>query len=100
MDPELIQYAASVFKTIGHPVRLKIIELLQEGPCSVCRIAQQLQLPQALVSQHLATLKNKRILTCHREGATVYYQIANPTIIRLIDCIQQCKDKNKPQEIS
>lgn len=97
MDPELLQYAASVFKTIGHPVRLRIVELLRQGPCSVNRIAEQLQLPQALISQHLAALKNKRLLAFRREGTTVYYQIAALPIIRLLDCMQQCKDITENQ---
>jgi len=66
---------AEILKVLGHPIRLKIVAGLMSQTCNVKKIWECLELPQATVSQHLALLKNKRIIEGRREGVEVYYHV-------------------------
>lgn len=68
---------AEILKVLGHPVRLKIVAGLMSQSCNVKKIWECLGLPQATVSQHLALLKNKAIITGRRDGTEVHYQVVS-----------------------
>ena len=68
---------AEILKVLGHPVRLKIVAGLMSQSCNVKKIWECLGLPQATVSQHLALLKNKGIITGQREGVEVFYRVVS-----------------------
>jgi DNA-binding transcriptional ArsR family regulator len=75
---------AEILKVLGHPIRLKIAAGLCTKECNVKNIWECLGLPQATVSQHLALLKNKGIITGKREGTEVRYSVANPLVKKII----------------
>ncbi len=66
---------AELLKTLGHPIRLKIIEVLVSKKSCVKNIWESLGLPQATVSQHLISLKNKGIVSCRRDGVMMCYEL-------------------------
>ena len=78
---------SEILKVLGHPIRLKIVAGLMSESCNVKKIWECLSLPQATVSQHLALLKNKNIITGRREGVEVYYQVTSQEAIRIIGAI-------------
>jgi DNA-binding transcriptional ArsR family regulator len=78
---------SEILKVLGHPIRLKIVAGLMSQCCNVKKIWECLALPQATVSQHLALLKNKNIITGRREGVEVYYQVTSPEAIRIVGAI-------------
>ena len=78
---------SEILKVLGHPIRLKIVAGLMSESCNVKKIWECLALPQATVSQHLALLKNKNIITGRREGVEVYYQVTSPEAVRIIGAI-------------
>lgn len=78
---------SEILKVLGHPIRLKIVAGLMSQSCNVKKIWECLALPQATVSQHLALLKNKDIITGRREGVEVYYQVTSPEAIRIVGAI-------------
>ena len=78
---------AEVLKVLGHPVRLKIVAGLCHKECNVKYIWECLGLPQATVSQHLALLKNKRIIEGKRDGVEVYYSVVHPLAKRIVETI-------------
>lgn len=80
MDKKWLEDYAEKFKAIGHPIRLKIVLGLMHNECNVSKICENLQIPQATTSQHLATLKNKGILECDRSGTTVCYKVVDEAI--------------------
>lgn len=88
---EMVQDAATVLRCIGHPVRLRIIELLDtRGELNVTAIQETLDLEQAVASQHLSLMRDKRILTSRRDGVNVYYDIRDDKVVRVIDCLRAC----------
>ena len=89
MDTETIKKAdfskeADILKTIGHPVRLKIIVGLLQSECCVGDIWGCLDLPQAVVSQHLSILRNKGIVSGRREGKKMIYNVTDVFTKRLV----------------
>ncbi len=94
MDAETIKKIdfskeADILKTIGHPVRLKIVAGLLQSECCVSDIWGCLELPQAVVSQHLSILRNKGIISGRREGNRTIYNVTNPFAESLINvCIE------------
>lgn len=87
----MIQEAAEVLKTIGHPVRLEILELLDErGEQNVTAIYEALGLDQPIVSQHLGLMRDKGIVESRREGVNVFYGVADEKVTRVLDCIRKC----------
>lgn len=78
---------AEILKVLGHPIRLKIVAGLCTRECNVKHIWECLGLPQATVSQHLALLKNKGIITGKRDGVEVHYSVTNPVAQKIIDAL-------------
>ncbi len=79
---------ADILKTIGHPIRIKIIETLLDHDKCVSNIWGCLDLPQATVSQHLSLLRVKGIVQQERCGARVKYSISNRNIEQIIKLIK------------
>jgi ArsR family transcriptional regulator len=84
-----IERAAEVLKTVSHPVRLRIVELLEHGEKSVTELKGLLGLTQPLTSQHLTQMRTRGVLGTRRDGSQVYYSIANPDVVKVIHCIRR-----------
>ena len=80
---------AEILKVLGHPIRLKIVAGLCTKECNVKHIWECLGLPQATVSQHLALLKNKRIIEGTRDGVEVHYAVISPFVRRLMEIMDE-----------
>jgi ArsR family transcriptional regulator, arsenate/arsenite/antimonite-responsive transcriptional repressor len=79
---------ADILKTIGHPIRIRIIETLLEDDKCVSSIWGCLHLPQATVSQHLSLLRTKGIVRHERCGSRVKYSVADRKIEEIINLIK------------
>ena len=75
---------AIVIKSIGHPLRIKILIELQSRGCNVSRVCEALEIPQAVASHHLAVLKDAGVVAGNRRGAEVFYTIESSFIKSLI----------------
>jgi len=99
LDPHLLDFAASMLKTAGHPVRLKIIEILEEhGELPVNQLQERLDVAQPVVSQHLNKMKILGLLKAQRRQGMVFYSIAMPQLLKLLDCIRGCKPPALPAQ--
>lgn len=76
---------ARLFRALGHPVRIQILNLLRDGEECVCHITTVLNLPQPYVSQHLAVLRRAGLVMTRREGQNTYYRLADGRILNLMD---------------
>jgi len=90
LDPRVLAEAAEMVRVLGHPVRLRIVELLEAGERTVKEIQEALDAPQALVSQQLARMRGAGIVAGRRNGANVWYRIADPRVVRMLDCLRHC----------
>lgn len=75
-------------RAVNDPRRLQILYALAEQPCNVTELAERLDVPQPTVSRHLATLRQSGVVATRREGTGVFYSIAEPRIIDLLDLMR------------
>ncbi len=80
---------AQLFRVLGHPVRIRILELLSEGERTVGDLQAQLQIDSSGTSQHLAALRQQGVLESRRAGASVYYRIRDPRVSQLLAIARQ-----------
>ena len=98
MDKELANHAAEVLRAVGHPIRLQVIELLDQGEMCVGAISEAIGEKQAITSQQLNILKDKGILTSRREGVKVYYRLENKNVAQVLNCVyNHCQNKQRGQ---
>jgi len=90
VTPEVLRRAAEIIKLLGHPERLKIVEVLEGGEATVSQIQEQVGLPQAIVSQHLAKLRGADVVEARREGVRVYYHLTEAKVHHILHCIRTC----------
>jgi DNA-binding transcriptional ArsR family regulator len=83
---EVIQ--ASLLRTLASVHRLRIIHLLGRGPREVHELEDDLGLPQATVSQHLAVMRGVGLVTATRDGRTVRYELTDPEILAACDLMR------------
>ncbi len=79
---------AELLKTMGHPIRLRILELLLNEEACVKNIWGCLELPQATVSQHLAILRSKGLVACERQGNMVRYFVSDPRVKGVLEALK------------
>jgi ArsR family transcriptional regulator len=77
-------FKAEFFRTLGHPVRIRLLEVLVSGERSVQELQEALDLEQPVVSQHLASLRAKNVVKARKEGTTVRYTIRDAAIGELL----------------
>ena len=86
------EHAAELLKLLGHPVRLRIVELLDlEQELTVSEIHSGVGVSQSTVSQHLSRMKARGILSSRREGTRVVYSIREPQVVRMLQCVRECQ---------
>lgn len=89
MDDHIYTYHAEMCKVFSHPKRLELINILRDREMSVSDLSQKLGLAPANLSQHLAMMKERRILVSRKEGNVVYYRIANPRLLQAFDLLRE-----------
>jgi ArsR family transcriptional regulator len=80
----LYQAKAELFRTLGHPVRVRVLELLQDGPKVVRELVDALEIEPSNLSQQLAVLRHAGIVTSRRDGAAVVYELAASDVAELM----------------
>jgi len=86
---ELYELKAELCKTFADPNRLIIINELRSGEKPVGELVQTLEIPQAVVSRHLAILRNKGVVTARRQGTNVFYSLTDTKIGEACDMVHQ-----------
>jgi DNA-binding transcriptional ArsR family regulator len=79
--------AAECLRTLAHPHRLLIVEILLAGPCSVGELADRCGLQSHAMSTHLRIMRDRGLLASCREGRTVSYEVAEPHLQDIMRCI-------------
>lgn len=84
MSTPLYQLKAEFFKTLGHPARIRALELLSEREHAVAEMLPEVGLEPAHLSQQLAVLRRANLVTTRKEGSTVYYSLTTPHVAELL----------------
>lgn len=80
----LYQLKAEFFKTLGHPVRIRVLELLSVREHAVAEMLPEVGVEAASLSQQLAVLRKANLVITRREGSNVYYSLTHPQIAELL----------------
>ncbi|MET8976926.1 metalloregulator ArsR/SmtB family transcription factor [Streptomyces sp. NPDC004539] len=84
MSTPLYQLKAEFFKTLGHPARIRVLELLSEREHSVAEMLPEVGIEPAHLSQQLAVLRRANLVVSRKEGSTVHYSLTSPDIAELL----------------
>jgi len=84
MTIPLYQAKAEFFRTLGHPVRIRVLELLQTRPMQVRELLAELELEPSSLSQQLAVLRRAGLVTPRREGSAMHYSVTSPQVPQLM----------------
>lgn len=91
LTPEQLDLAANMLKAIAHPVRISILNCLEDGKkLTVSEIHSILKIEQATASHHLGILKDKGVLSSKRDGKNTYYYLKHNNLSSIVDCVSQC----------
>ena len=78
---------AAIFKALGHPARLRIVEELLGGERCVCELVDVSEGGWSTVSRHLSVLKSAGVAEDEKRGLQVYYRLALPCVGTFLDCL-------------
>ena len=81
----IYQMKAEFFKVLGHPARIRVLEVLREGERSVSDLAPVVGLEASHLSQQLAVLRRSKLVGTRKEGTSVLYSVSNPMVFELLD---------------
>lgn len=88
---EQLEKAASMLKAIAHPMRIAILNYLEDGKkLTVTEIHELLEIEQSTTSHHLGILKDKGVLCSKREGKNTYYFLKHDSLSNIIGCVSKC----------
>lgn len=95
MDERTKQYLeekAKIFKALGHPTRLFIVEELARGERCVHDLTEMIGVDVSTVSRHLSVLKNARIISDEKRGLQVFYTLSVPCVVNFFSCVDNVID--------
>jgi len=85
---------AELFRILGHPVRVRILELLRDGERTVGDLQHELALDSSGTSQHLGVLRRNGVLESRRESTNVYYRVRDPRTFQLLEVAREIIGSN------
>lgn len=80
---------AEFFRTLGHPARVRVLELLRDGELTVGELQAELEIDSSGASQHLAAMRRQGLLESRREGTSVFYRVRDPRTFQLLETARQ-----------
>ncbi len=87
LSDKALDLVAGRFRSLGEPMRLKILRLLECGEMSVGQLVRQLDSSQANISKHLKVLMNAGVLSRRVQGTQAFYSISDPVILKICDTV-------------
>lgn len=85
---EALAQAAECLRTLAHPHRLRMVQMLLQGEYAVGELADACELPSPMASEHLRLMQRCGFLTSQKEGRKVYYRVAEPHLESILRCIE------------
>ena len=94
ISTEKLVKISEIFQGLAYPIRLQILELLEDGKdYPVNEILDVVQVEASLLSHHLSKMKHIGIIESYRDGRHIYYRLAIKEITKIFDCIYSCELK-------
>ena len=91
---------ARIFKALGHPTRMFIVEELSKSERCVCELTEGVGADTSTISKHLSVLKSAGIVQDEKRGLMVYYRLRIPCILSLFGCIETVLETNAKEQMA
>ena len=88
LDEELLLIHERICPALNHPLRMKILCLLNERTLNVGELTLEMGIPQSSVSRHLRVLRERGLIRAEREGTTIWYALAEPELVTIIEILR------------
>jgi ArsR family transcriptional regulator, zinc-responsive transcriptional repressor len=88
-DLEALGQAAECLKTLAHPHRLRMVQMLLQGAYTVGDLAEACEIPSPMASEHLRLMQRCGFLTSEKDGRKVYYRVAEPHLKKILRCVEE-----------
>jgi ArsR family transcriptional regulator, zinc-responsive transcriptional repressor len=88
IDLAVLGQAAECLKTLAHPHRLRMVQMLLQGRYTVGELADACNIPSHMASEHLRLMQRCGLLSSQRDGRRNYYEIAEPHLESIMNCIE------------
>lgn len=85
---EALEQAAECLRTVAHPHRLRIIQMLLRGRYTVGELAEACGIPSHMASEHLRLMQRCGLLTAEKAGRKTYYRVAEPQLAHIMACVE------------
>ncbi len=89
MSLEALGEAADCLKTLAHPCRLRMVQMLLRGEYTVGELAEACEIPSHMASEHLGLMRDRGLLSSERRGRSMYYRIAEQGLESIMSCIEK-----------
>ena len=89
IDLDRLAVAAECLKTLAHPHRLRIVEMLLTDRYTVGELAERCDIPSSVASGHLRLMQRCGFLVPERDGRNVYYKVADPCLKKIMACLRE-----------
>lgn len=100
MYGQSLELEAELLKVLGHPARLRIIQLLAERESCVCELIPAVGLEQSNLSQHLKLLRKHGIVAARRDGTRIIYRLVNPQIVAVLTAASEAVQNHLDRMVS
>ena len=87
-DLDALGQAAECLRTLAHPHRLRMVQMLLQGDYTVGELAEACDLPSAMASEHLRLMQRCGFLDSEKEGRKVFYRVAEPHLKSILKCVE------------
>ncbi len=91
-----LEEAAECLRILAHPHRLRIIQMLLRGRYAVGELAEACSIPSHMASEHLRLMQRCGLLTSEKEGRKAFYEIAEPHLANIMQCVEARFDNKRP----
>lgn len=89
LTPQAYAKACDCLKTLAHPQRLKMVQLLLQEKLTVGELAKACKMQSHVASEHLSKMKDRGLLKSEKKGRQVFYSIAEPSLCSIMSCIEK-----------
>lgn len=89
IDLDALTRAAECLKTLAHPHRLRIVQMLLRGRYTVGELAEACEIPSHMASEHLRLMQRCGFLDSEREGRRTYYAVVEPHLEKIMACVEE-----------
>jgi len=99
MPDSLRQFKAELFQALGNPTRIAIVDELRDGELTVGVLAERLEAEQSNISQHLALLRARQIVTTRKVANQVFYSVRDPLLWKVLDLMRRYFEKQVAESV-